>query len=222
MGPHKRLFVLERTFEHVASLKLNKLGSWITHKNKALNEAGKDGLKVLEDVKAAGGWTKETLAEQWELQKQEQLSARSWTSQNAAKGLTTLVDAQRTPEALAHSLDDLDHIISANELRQTLSDTQSSNISLILDQQHEAAEELRRHHEESISKLSALTADLGLLQIDTANRNITKTGQGILKLLVLARSIKSALWLKITWYQDEINPLRESRRGGGGTKCYLV
>ncbi|KAG8867502.1 hypothetical protein FRB97_003251, partial [Tulasnella sp. 331] len=132
-------------------------------------------------------------------------------SKISEKGLTTLVDAQRTAEALAHSLDDLDHIISANELRRTLSDTQSSNISLILDQKYEAAEELRRHHEESISKLSALTADLGLLPIDMPNRDITKAEQDILKLLVLARSIKSALWLKFTQYQDEINPLCESR-----------
>ncbi|KAG8866094.1 hypothetical protein FRB98_005056, partial [Tulasnella sp. 332] len=104
-------------------------------------------------------------------------------SKISEKGLTTLVDAQRTAEALAHSLDDLDHIISANELRRTLSDTQSSNISLILDQKYEAAEELRRHHEESISKLSALTADLGLLPIDMPNRDITKAEQDILKLL---------------------------------------
>ncbi|KAG8868920.1 hypothetical protein FRB97_001815 [Tulasnella sp. 331] len=53
------------------------------------------------------------------------------------------------------------------------------------------------------------------------NRDITKTGQDILKLLVPARSIKGVLWLEITRYQDEINPFRESRRRGGGGKVLL-
>lgn len=125
------------------------------------------------------------------------------------------MDVQRTAESLARSLDGLDQIISANEFRANLSDDPAPSTLQALDSQYKAAEEIRQHHELPIQKLSDLTSDLGLMQANIPSGSLTKAEEDVLKLLVLAHSIEITLWLKITGYQDEINPLRESRRKGG-------
>lgn len=123
------------------------------------------------------------------------------------------MDAQRTAETLARNLEALDQVISAHEFRNEL---QSAPNNGQLEAHYAAAEELRRHHEESLHKLSSLAADVGLLQAPLPNRQLLGEEQEYLKLLVMARGIKTTLWTKISRYHDEMNPLRESRRRGGG------
>lgn len=134
-------------------------------------------------------------------------------AQNAAKSVTSLVNAQRTAETLARNLDEVYQAISTNELRDSLRpDPNPARLTPY----YEAAAALRQHHDDSISQLSTLTADLGLLQVDLSRGPLSDNEQEYLRLVTTARGVKTALWQKISRYQDEINPLRESRRQGGG------
>lgn len=51
--------------------------------------------------------------------------------------------------------------------------------------------------------------------VDLPNEDLTAQDQELLALLVVARSVKMTIWLKISRYHDATNPLRESRRRGG-------
>jgi hypothetical protein len=84
-----------------------------------------------------------------------------------------------------------------------------------LDSKYEEAYALQRHHEESIARLSSLTGELGLLQIQLPTQTLSIDEQEYLKLLIIARSIKSTLWTKLSRHHDEMRPLQESRRSGG-------
>jgi hypothetical protein len=95
-------------------------------------------------------------------------------TQKAAKGLTSLVNAQRTAELLARSLKEVNQVISAHEFRDEVQENPNrTNLS----PHYEAAEALLWHHDESVAKLSALTADLGLLQIELPNRDLSTSEQ---------------------------------------------
>lgn len=124
------------------------------------------------------------------------------------------MDAQRTSESFAQHLEELDQVISAHEFHHELRDLA---IEDQLESHYAAAEELRRHHRQSQQKLASLSADVGLLQVALPSRQLLPVEQEYLKLLVMARGIKTTLWSKISRYHDEINPLRESRRRGGKT-----
>lgn len=140
------------------------------------------------------------------------ISCFSGNAQKASKGLTTLVNAQRTAELLAQNLEEINQVISEAEFSEEL---QGNPNPEHLTTHYAAALDLYKHHEQSLSKLEALTGDLGLLQIKLPARELAQPETEFLKLLVIARSTKTTLWLKISRYHDEINPLRESRRRGG-------
>lgn len=91
-------------------------------------------------------------------------------AQNATKSLTALVNAQRTAESLARNLDEIDHVIAAQEYREQLRDAPNLDV---LGSHYAAAETLRKHHEEFMAKLSSLSADVGLLQIELPGRDLT-------------------------------------------------
>lgn len=112
-------------------------------------------------------------------------------------------------------MEELDQVISAHDLRSQLHGQDLEAIDDRLTSHYTAAEELRRHHESSIDKLSALLADVGLLQVPLPSTPLSASELEYLKLLVMARGVKATLWNKISRYHDEINPLRESRRKGG-------
>lgn len=82
-----------RKFEHTAELKHESTAAWIRRKYKALDLTKKESDKVLEELFLSGGWTADRLAEQWELQKEEQLSARRCTFSPA----DSIPPAQRSP-----------------------------------------------------------------------------------------------------------------------------
>lgn len=71
--PNKRILTLEQKFEHIARLKLEKLGAWNARKRKAISKAKLESQKVLDRLEK-DGWTPPKLEEQWELQKKDQLS----------------------------------------------------------------------------------------------------------------------------------------------------
>lgn len=221
--------------EHIAELKRLKLGSFIIRKRKVIAQARLESEKVLSSLEAPekGGWTALKLEEQWKSQKSHQLSAEacelevlgpsnavrpqatclSGNTQQASKGLTSLINAQRTATMLSRNLDEVYQAISTQELQDELQNTHDPNR---LTPYYEAASALRSHHEQSVAQLSSLTAELGLLQSDLPARQLSPEEEEYVRLLATARGLKMSLWDKISLYHDETNPLRESRRGGGG------
>lgn len=78
--PNKRLFTLTRKFEHIGEIKIRNLSRFFKQKRKALDEAVVEATKILNELSASGGWTREKLSEQWGLQEHEQLSVRNCRS----------------------------------------------------------------------------------------------------------------------------------------------
>lgn len=75
--PNRRLFLLVRKFEYIASLKIAAAAAWLRRKLKAIDKAEEESTAVLEDICKSGAWDKKKLLDQWELQKKEQLSVRA-------------------------------------------------------------------------------------------------------------------------------------------------
>ncbi|KAF8579623.1 hypothetical protein K439DRAFT_375806 [Ramaria rubella] len=83
---------------------------------------------------------------------------------------------------------------------------------------YEAANALQQHHQDSISQLYSLTANLGLLQVSIPP-DMTESEKEFVKQLILLHAVKTSLWNRLQRYQDEMNPIRKSatRSGAGRT-----
>lgn len=236
--PNRRYLLLDRKYAWIAEFKRGRLGSLMKRKHKDLNKAEAEAKRIIEDLqKQDQRWTQDALREQWALQKEEQLSVRSCkfgfritalfshqsytsllvdnlsgTAQNASNSISALVDTQRAADALARHLDDLDQVIAAHEYRNILHD---QNPETHLDSHYAVADDIRQRHELVCSKLAALMADIGLLQVSLPVQGVSQSEKEFMRDIMVARGIKLNLWDKISKYHDEINPLRESRRRGG-------
>ena len=72
-----------------------------------------------------------------------------------------------------------------------------------------AANELQKHHQQSITQLQDLTASLGLLHIDLPV-SLTVVEKEFIKKLILLHAVKRTLWNRVQRVHDELNPVRES------------
>jgi hypothetical protein len=113
---------------------------------------------------------------------------------------------------LAISIDEVSLELSSCELLESFKDNPDPTR---MSPQYEAAFELQKNHEASITQLRALTGELGLLRVQLPSTDLSSTEKEYLKLLIIARSQKSTLWNKISKHYDELSPLRQSRRSGG-------
>jgi hypothetical protein len=68
---------------------------------------------------------------------------------------------------------------------------------------------LQDHNQESITQLHDLTANLGLLQMPLP-KSLPACDKEFVKHLILMHAMKTTLWSRLQWLQDEINPIQES------------
>ncbi|KIJ38153.1 hypothetical protein M422DRAFT_259306 [Sphaerobolus stellatus SS14] len=138
MGPNKQHLLLGHKFQYITQLKLRCLGSWFQQKQKDLAAAEEEATTFLASLPPH--WDEVALCAQWDLQQEAQLSAK--TSVSAA-----LV-------ALNQELDKY-------EYRLKLIGRNSGEVLSL----YEASNALQVHHQDSMSQLQNLTANLGLLQM---------------------------------------------------------
>ena len=77
-----------------------------------------------------------------------------------------------------------------------------------------AAKAVRQLHDDSQRKLQSLTAHLGLSNISMP-RELSQNDKEYVKLYTLARVRQHGILMRLTKYQDEVNPVRRSQRRGG-------
>jgi len=119
------------------------------------------------------------------------------------------LDAEHSAQAHADALDavkkELDHI--------KLAKTMSTN-PMNLTEHYKAAKWVRELHDESQQRLQDLTANIGLSGFSLPP-NPSPTDKEYIKKYILARFRKHSILIRLTKYQDEVNPIRSSKCRGG-------
>ena len=129
--------------------------------------------------------------------------------QAALKRFTKLLEAERSAQSHASSLDAVKKELDRIQLARSMSHQPSD-----LREHFAAAKMVRELHDKSQRKLQELTADLGLSDV-TLPTNLSGSDREYLKMFALARVRQHAILIRLTKYQDEINPIRNSQRKGG-------
>jgi hypothetical protein len=91
----------------------------------------------------------------------------------ASQNLASLIETQRSAESLTSALDALSKELDRQELQNTLVGNGRTDE---LNSLYVAANELQRHHQESIERLRELTGSLGLLEVRLPPNLSMRTG----------------------------------------------
>jgi hypothetical protein len=111
------------------------------------------------------------------------------TAQVALRNLATLIESQKSVEALTAALDALNHELDKYELQESIGGGASNDITAL----YAAANTLQEHNQESIMQLHDLMANLGLLQMPLP-KSLPACDEEFVKHLILLHAMKMTLW----------------------------
>ena len=119
------------------------------------------------------------------------------------------MDAEHSAQAHADALDAVKKELDRIKLAKTML-TNPVNLT----EHYKAAKRVRELHDESQQRLQDLTANIGLSGFSLPP-NPSPTDKEYIKKYILARFRKHSILIRLTKYQDEVNPIRSSKRRGG-------